>query len=88
MLCPAGGLDGQLRQTLTELTGHLPNCPVYMIVSDDATGVGAFSVPPQPGILAFLLQLHHVDVENTVGDRVWWVTGCGGWVWWVTGCGG
>ena len=74
MLCPAGGLDGQLRQALTALTGHLTNCPVYMIVSDNVTGVGAFSIPPQPGILAFLLQLHYVDVENTVCD---WVGRCG-----------
>ena len=45
----------------------MTDCPVYMLVSDDVSGVGAFSLPPQPGILAFLVQLHHVDIESKVG---------------------
>ncbi|XP_006813159.2 uncharacterized protein LOC102804190 [Saccoglossus kowalevskii] len=56
--------ENRMKQVLSKLCADFLDFPVYFCCVDDSTECGNFAVPPQPGLVAWLQRMHHLQLNH------------------------
>ncbi|XP_070541482.1 uncharacterized protein [Ptychodera flava] len=56
--------ESQMKKILLEICEDFNICPVYFCGIEDNSRCGQFAVPPNPGLIAWLQRLHHIQLNH------------------------